>query len=93
MKKEEVSSLAKELQSLRDELHLAQKEVVDKTKITESAYRAYEFGDRNPKPEILGRIARALRVRSEYLSALTFGNSREFAYAILENEDAFGYTV
>lgn len=32
-------------------------------------------------------------MRSEYLSAPTFRNRREFAYAILENEDAFGYTV
>ena len=93
MKKEEASSLAKKLKSLRDELRLTQKEVADKGKTTESAYQAYELGDRNPKAVILGRIARALGVRPEYLSAPTFRNSREFAYAILENEDAFGYTV
>lgn len=93
MKKKEVSSLAKKLKKLRDELHLTQKEVADKAHITESAYRAYELGDRNPKPEILDRIAKALGVRHEYLSAPTFRNRREFAYAILENEDSFGYTV
>ena len=93
MKKKEVPSLAKKLKKLRGELHLTQKEVADKAHITESAYRAYELGDRNPKPEILGRIARALEVRPEYLSAPTFRNRREFAYAILENEDEFGYTV
>lgn len=93
MKKKEVPSLAKKLKSLRDELHLTQKEVADKAKITESAYRAYELGDRNPKPEILDRIAKVLGVRPEFLSAPTFRNRREFAYAILENEDAFGYTV
>ncbi len=93
MKKKEVPSLAKKLKSLRDEPHLTQKEVADKAKITESAYRAYELGDRNPKPEILDRIAKALGVRPEYLSAPMFRNRREFAYAILENEDAFGYTV
>ena len=32
-------------------------------------------------------------MRPEYLSAPTFRNRREFAYAILENEDSFGYTV
>lgn len=53
----------------------------------------YELGDRNSKPEILDRIAKALGVRPEYLSAPTFRNRREFAYAILENEDSFGYTV
>lgn len=93
MKKREVPSLAKKLKKLRNELHLTQKEVADKARITESAYRAYELGDRNPKPDILDRIARALGVRPEYLSAPTFRNRREFAYAILENEDAFGYTA
>ena len=91
--KKEVPSLAKKLKKLRDELLLTQKEVADKAHITESAYRAYELGDRNPKPEILDRIAKALGVRPEYLSAPTFRNRREFAYAILENEDEFGYTA
>lgn len=91
--KKKVPSLAKKLKKLRDELHLTQKEVADKARITESAYRAYELGDRNPKSEILDRIAKALEVRPEYLSAPAFRNRREFAYAILENEDSFGYTV
>lgn len=56
----EVLSLAKKLKSFRDELHLTQKEVADKAKITESTYRAYELGDRNPKPEIMDRIAKVL---------------------------------
>jgi len=93
MKKKEARSLAKKLKKLRDELHLTQKEVADKAHITESAYRAYELGDRNPKLDILDRIANALGVRPEYLSAPTFRNRREFAFTILENEDAFGYTV
>lgn len=67
--------------------------MVDKARITESAYRAYELGDRSPKADILNRIAKALGVRLEYLSAPTFRNRHKFAYAILENEDAFGYTV
>lgn len=91
--KKETPALSKKLKKLRDELHLTQKEVADKAHTTESAYRAYELGDRNPKPEVLGRIAKALGVSPEYLSAPTFKNKREFVYAILENEDAFGYTV
>lgn len=93
MTKEGVSGLARKLKSLRNELHLTQKEVANRAKITESAYRAYELGDRNPKPEILDRIAKALDVRPEFLSAPTFRNEHEFAYAILENENLFGYTV
>lgn len=93
MKKKDVPALTKKLKKLRGELYLTQKEVADKAYITESAYRAYELGDRNPKPEILDRIAKALGVRPEYLSAPTFRNRREFAYTLLENEDIFGYTV
>ena len=93
MKKKSVPALVKKLKKLRDELHLTQKEVADKARTTESAYRAYGLGDRNPKPDILDRIAKALGVRPECLSAPTFRNRREFAYAILENEDAFGYAV
>lgn len=93
MQKKETSSLAKKLKQLRDGLSLTQKEVADKAHITESAYRAYELGDRNPKPEVLNRIAKVLGVRPEYLSAPTFKNRHEFAYALLDNEDVFGYTV
>lgn len=74
MQKKETSSLAKKLKKLRDGLSLTQKEVADKAHITESAYRAYELGDRNPKPEVLNRIAKVLGVRPEYLSAPTFKN-------------------
>lgn len=93
MKKKEVPSLVKKLKSLRDELHLTQKEVADKAKITEFAYRAYGLGDRNPKPEIMDGIAKVLGVRPEFLNVPTFRSRREFAYAILENGDVLGYTV
>lgn len=93
MKKKSVSALAKKLKELRDELDLTQKKVADKAHISEPAYRAYELGNRNPKPEILDRIAKVLGVGSEHLSAPAFRNRREFAYALLENEGVFGYTV
>lgn len=32
-------------------------------------------------------------MKPEYLSAPAFRNRREFAYALMENEDIFGYTV
>lgn len=48
--KKEVPRLAKKLRMLRSELRLTQKEVADRASVTESAYRAYELGDRNPKP-------------------------------------------
>lgn len=91
--KKEVPRLAKKLKALRNELRLTQKEVADRASVTESAYRAYELGDRNPKPEILKRIAAALEVRPEYLSAPVFENRHEFVYAVLDCEDLFGYTA
>lgn len=93
MKRKSVLALAKKLKKLRVGLHLTQKEVADEAQITESAYRAGELGDRNPKLEILDRIAKVLGVRPEYLSAPTFRNFQEFAYALLENENVFGYAV
>ena len=35
----------------------------------------------------------ALRVRPEYLSAPEFGSSMEFSYAMLENDELYGYTI
>lgn len=84
--------LSKKLKRLRDKSSLAQK-ASGVARITESAYCTYGLSDRNPKPEILDRVAKVLRKSSERLSALTFKNHREFAYAILKNEDAFGYDV
>lgn len=52
-----------------------------------------QVGQRNPKPEILDRIAKVLGVRSEYLSASAFGNYQEAVFALLENRDISGYTV
>lgn len=83
MKKKPVPAFARKLKRLRDELHLAQKEVADKAHITEPACRVHELGDHNPKQEILDRIAKVLIVRPEYLSAPAFRNRREFAYTLL----------
>lgn len=58
-----------------------------------SAYRAYELGDRNPKSEILDKIAKVLGVRPGCLSAPAFKSCREFVYALLESENEFDYTV
>ena len=42
---------------------------------------------------MLDRIARALKVRPEYLSTPEFKRGLEFTYALLENDDMQGYTV
>lgn len=74
MKKKYVSAFVKKLKNLSGELRLTQKEVADKAHITESAYRAYELGGHNPKPDILDGIAKVLGACPEYLSSPTFRN-------------------
>ena len=88
-----VPVLAKKLKEFRYEPHITQKEAADKSRITGLAYRVYELGDCNSKSEILDKIADVLGVRPEFLSAPTFRNRREFAYALLENENVFRHTV
>ncbi|WP_288169035.1 helix-turn-helix domain-containing protein [uncultured Slackia sp.] len=72
---------------------LTQKRLAAFSGISESALRSYELGDRKPKKEVLERIAMALRVRPECLSAPEFGSSMEFFYAMLENDELYGYTI
>lgn len=89
----QVSSISKKPKRSWNELDFVRKGATSKICIAESVYCGYEFCDSNPKQEILDLVAKLLGMRPEYLSAPTFRNRREFAYAILENEDLFGYTV
>lgn len=81
------------IKKLRRKSGLTQKELAELAGISESAMRSYELGDRKPKREVLERIAMALRVRPEYLSAPEFGPKMEFFYALLENDELMGYTI
>lgn len=81
------------IKKLREKRQLTQKQLASLSGISESALRSYELGDRKPKKEVLERIAMALRVRPEYLSAPEFGPSMEFFYAMLENDELYGYTI
>lgn len=81
------------IKNLREKRQLAQKQLAELSGISESVMRSYELGDRRPKKEVLERIAMALEVRSEYLSAPEFGPSMEFFYALLENDELYGYTI
>ena len=69
------------IKKLREKRQLTQKQLAELSGISESAMRSYELGDCKPKKEVLERIAMALGVRSEYLSALEFGPSMGFFYA------------
>ena len=64
---------------LREKRQYTQKQLAELSGISESALRSYELGDRKPKKEVLEHIAKALRVRPEYLSTPEFGPHLEFS--------------
>lgn len=84
---------SRKIKKLREKRQLTQRQLAELSGISESAMRSYELGDRNPKKEVLERIAMALRVRPEYLSVPEFGPKMEFFYALLENDELMGYTI
>lgn len=84
---------SRKIKKLREKRQLTQKQLAELSGISESAMRSYELGDRKPKKEVLERIAMALRVRPEYLSAPEFGPRLEFFYTLLENDELYGYTI
>ena len=59
--------LAQRLRQLRDEFHYTQQEVAIYSDITEQAYQNYERMTREPKLEILIRIADLYNVSLDYL--------------------------
>ena len=88
-----VPRIARVIRELRTGKGMTQKELAFRSGTSESALRSYELGDRKPKAEVVDHIAMELRVRPEYLSAPEFANRMEFVYALLENDDRFGYTI
>lgn len=84
---------SRKIKKLREKRQLTQKQLAELSGISESALRSYELGDRKPKKEVLEHIAKALRVRPEYLSTPEFGPKKEFIYALLENDELMGYTI
>lgn len=63
----------KQLQILRHELGLTQKELAQKLGVTASTITKYERGERQPEPAVLGRILDVFDVSLDYL----FGRSGE----------------
>ena len=63
--------LSKRLKQCRKELGLTQREVAIYSDITEKTYQNYELMTREPKLEILIRIADTLKVSLDYLVGRT----------------------
>ncbi len=65
------NTLAKRLRKCRKDAKLTQREVAIYSDITEKAYQNYELMTREPKLEILIRIADTLNVSLDYLTGRT----------------------
>lgn len=84
---------SRKIKKLREKRQLTQKQLAALSGISVSALHSYELGNRKPKKEVLEHIAKALRVRPEYLSTPEFGPQLEFFYTLLENDELYGYTI
>ncbi|MGF7057763.1 helix-turn-helix domain-containing protein [Brassicibacter mesophilus] len=64
-------SIGDRISSLRKELNLNQKELADKVGLTEASLSRYENNLREPKAEIIARIAKVLGCSTDYLLGQT----------------------
>ena len=69
------STLANRLRQCRKESQLTQREVATYADITEKAYQNYELSTREPKLEIITRIANVYHVSIDYLVGRTDNKS------------------
>ncbi len=64
-------SIGERILNLRKELNLSQKELAEKTGITEASLSRYENNLREPKAEIIARISETLGCSTDYLLGRT----------------------
>lgn len=61
----------KRIKQLREEAQKTQKEIADSLGIKMQAYQRYEYGTREPKLEIIKKIAILYNVTTDYILGLT----------------------
>lgn len=66
-----MKSIGERIKALRDSLDLRQKDLADKAGITEATLSRYENNLREPKGEIVSKLAKALNVSTDYLLGST----------------------
>lgn len=86
-------ALHENLKKIREERKLTKKEVCESTGISERAYLTYEFGEREPKISVIGKLADFYGVTTDYLLGREIGEpetldklEREFNMSALEKE-------
>ena len=78
-----MESLGERITRLRKKLELSQKELADKTNLTEATLSRYENNLREPKGEVIVKIANALNVTTDYL----LGRTDKMKDALIEKEN------
>lgn len=89
----EMRLFGSKLKALRQRAGMTQKELAEAAYLSESALRSYELGARTPKRDAYSRLAKALGIAPEYLTAPRINNGMEFIFALLENEQSMGFKV
>ena len=62
-----MKTIGEKIQILREERNLKQKELAELAGITEATLSRYENGKREPKGEIISKLANVLNVSTDYL--------------------------
>lgn len=86
----ENTNIGTKIQKLRESLNLTQKELADKVGITDATLSRYENNKREPKAEILARMAKVLNVTTDYLIGRTDNKSSKVYTTTLDNHT---YTI
>jgi transcriptional regulator with XRE-family HTH domain len=69
-RKEKFMSLNKKLKQLREEREKTQKEVAEALGIKEQVYQRYEYGTREPKIDVIRKLARYYNISADEILEL-----------------------
>jgi transcriptional regulator with XRE-family HTH domain len=85
-------NIGENIKKYRKEKKLTQKELADKSKVSEISIRKYESGDRNPKIEAVTKIATALEVAAYELHDNSLNSPSLFSERLKELRESLNLT-
>lgn len=84
-----MKTIGEKLLILREERNLKQKELAELAGITEATLSRYENGKREPKGEIISRLAKVLNVTTDYLLNDEDCNKKTDTYLDINTNELF----
>jgi len=84
-----MKTIGEKLLILREERNLKQKELAELACITEAALSRYENGKREPKGEIISRLAKILNVTTDYLLNDEDSNKKVETHSAINTNELF----